>query len=88
MVRAARPRRRAGVLEHHRSPTSLGDGPIAGDGEGVLTGYAVEINGVVTTYPPTLPRSGTSSGWSSDMPVQIAIWTIGYEGGPARAWAP
>ena len=61
-------------------PTDLGDGPIAGDRAGVLTGYAVEINGVVTTYGTALPRSGTSSGWSSDLPVQIAVWSIGYEG--------
>ena len=62
------------------APTDLGDGPIAGDRAGVLTGYAVEINGVVTTYGTALPRSGTSSGWSPDMPVQIAVWSIGYEG--------
>ena len=61
-------------------PSDLGDGPIAGDRAGVLTGYAVEINGVVTTYGTALPRSGTSSGWSSDLPVQIAVWSIGYEG--------
>lgn len=64
----------------HTAPTNLGDGPDAGDGRGVITGYASSINGVVQTHPATLPIQRTATGLPLGAAINVQVWALGYAG--------
>lgn len=60
-------------------PTSLGDGPIAGDGAGVLTGYVTRVGGVEVTHGPALPVSRVVTGLPPVLTL-LEVQSIGYGG--------
>lgn len=64
-------------------PTSLGDGLVAGDGLGVITGYDVQIGeGAIAPYDATTPREITSGGHTPGASVSATVRARGYGGRP------
>lgn len=69
------------VLTISGAPMRLGDGPVAGDGQGVLSWIVVTIgNGASVTYDATIPRTIVSGGHAPGSDVPATIQAIGYGG--------
>lgn len=76
-------------IEIHSPPASLGDGPVYGDGLGVITGYVTRIGDVTYTHGAVLPISRLSSGHTEGVEVAMEWWALGYNGRPGlsgTAW--
>lgn len=71
-------------LEIHTAPAVAGDGPTAGDGLGVITGYRSSVGGVVVTHPASLPITRLVTGLPLNSQVPIMVWALGYGGGDDR----
>lgn len=67
-------------LTIHTMPASWGDGPVQGDGLGVITGYGSSIAGVSMDHAPSLPIERTVGGLAEGVPVPVLVWAYGHDG--------
>lgn len=69
-------------LAIHSPPGSLGDGPLFGDGLGVITGYVTRIGDVTYTHGAQLPINRLSGDHAEGAPVYMEWWALGHAGRP------
>lgn len=66
-------------IEVYGTPSYLGDGPIAGDGAGVLTGILISIGGAAAVlYDTTIPRIVVDGGHAEGASVPWTVQALGY----------
>lgn len=66
----------------HTAPIYPGDGLLAGDDLGVITGYVIVVGGDATTHPASpLPIVRTVTGLAPT-PVLVEVWALGFFGRP------